>query len=195
MNRRHVAGGLLISTLIVLVYAQGVRHERDLMAARVRPYGCLTAQQAIDGAMPILHSLLPAGDSGYVAAETAEERMPEGITHRYWEVNCGSAAGNLMARVVRDADTGAISRVSRLISGPEALGRHTAPPISARQAIRSAQSWLYMLGITARSHQERPPSRTQNCWFVVLNAADLKASLILDAYTSKLVDAHIEPRR
>jgi hypothetical protein len=195
MSIKHFIVLSLICAIAVAIRVQAVRHQRAQMIARIRPYGRYNAQQAIDRATPIFRVLLPQRDSLYLDAEKTEMHLPDGLTHRYWDVNCSDEQGNLIAHLLRDADTGLVCKLSNIVFISNNMSLPGQRPIPATQAATEARNWLRILGAGGRWRLIDAPTKEIRCWVIGLYAPGQKSYVSIDAYTAGVVDVRIEPKR
>ena len=166
------------------------RHSGALVYASITgKYSRYTAVQAAEMSRPMFRELLPEISALSLRAERQQMLTHDGSGRRQWSVICLDAHKNVVARMVRDADTGQIRMLTgELLSQYGRSMKHQ--PVSLDRAVSAARHWVKRLGYSEEDwHVSNTLPRSNRVWHIQLVASRKTALLTLDKRTDNLIYA------
>jgi len=145
-------------------------------------------------ALPLFGELLRERSTASIRVERQHVIMQDGSSRRQWSVTCIDTRKNVLARSVRDADTGEIVLFTgELLSEPGGPMQHQS--ISSEQSISAARHWVKLMGYTQEEWRASVTlPRSARVLHLQLTTAGKSAVLTLDQHTGKLIFASVRTK-
>jgi hypothetical protein len=195
MSGRKVMVVLLFVVIVGLSCLATVHNPSNPDTTPLQPFGRYTARQMINRATPIFRLLLPQQPDMLLTAEPTTELRDDRALRRYWNIDCTNERGDVLARLVCDADSGDMRNVARngLIIDPSAAKVTQAHPITRQETLQRTQAWLRILGFTQNWRIEGVTQHGGSARDIRMITGDRQANLVIDSSTGTLLFAAIQP--
>jgi len=176
-----VAGVLLVCLIAVRMrQTQAIRTEEAHLDER------FTRQEIAARTEQLCRVVMPQIGELRLSPEYVGPQLQRGTLQNCWFVMCHDAAGDPVASVAWNADTGALWSFARQ---KEPLAMDGQEKLSRKAAVKCAWQWLCRLGVAVPLSQWRlagVPEWNERAWFVCWKTEGQAASVLLDDRTGAL---------